>query len=96
LHTAGGTRKTLSLLFRTPYAGRRLAVRLSATTVEVLDAGRIVARHERAADRYVEVLTLDHYLEVLKTKPGALPGATASRTAYTPRTSPARDFVTIR
>jgi transposase len=59
------------------YAGRRLAVRLSATTVEVFDAGRIVARHERAAGRYVEVLTLDHYLEVLKTKPGALPGATA-------------------
>ena len=59
------------------YAGRRLAVRLSATTVEVLDANRIVAQHERAAGRYVEVLTLDHYLEVLKTKPGALPGATA-------------------
>jgi hypothetical protein len=59
------------------YAGRRLAVRLSATTVEVLDASKIVAKHERAAGRYVEVLTLDHYLEVLKTKPGALPGATA-------------------
>jgi transposase len=58
------------------YAGRRLAVRLSATTVEILDANRIVARHERAAGRHVEVLTLDHYLEVLKTKPGALPGAT--------------------
>ena len=27
--------------------------------------------------RYVEVLVLDHYLEVLKIKPGALPGATA-------------------
>jgi transposase len=59
------------------YSGRRLAVRLSATTVEILDAGKTVARHERAAGRYVEVLTLDHYLEVLKTKPGALPGATA-------------------
>jgi transposase len=59
------------------FAGRRLAVRLSATTVEVSDAGRIVARHERAAGRFVEVLILDHYLEVLKTKPGALPGATA-------------------
>ena len=55
------------------YAGRRL----SATTVEILDAGKVVARHERAVGRYVEVLTLDHYLEVLKTKPGALPGATA-------------------
>jgi hypothetical protein len=48
------------------YADRRLAVRLSATTVEVLDAGKAVARHERAAGRYVEVLILDTTLEVLK------------------------------
>jgi transposase len=59
------------------YVGRRLAVRLSATTVEVLDGATIVARHDRAAGRYVEVLILDHYLEVLVRKPGALPGATA-------------------
>jgi hypothetical protein len=59
------------------YAGRRLPVRLSATTVEVFDGATVVARHERAAGRYVEVLALDHYLEVLKAKPGALPGATA-------------------
>jgi len=59
------------------FAGRRLPVRLSATGVEVLDGASVVARHERAAGRYVEVLTLDHYLEVLKIKPGALPGATA-------------------
>lgn len=65
------------------YAGRRLPVRLTATTVEVFDAERLVARHERAAGRYVEVLVLDHYLEVLKTKPGALPGATALAQAKT-------------
>jgi transposase len=59
------------------FAGRRLPVRLSATGVEVLDGAAIIACHERAAGRYVEVLTLDHYLEVLKIKPGALPGATA-------------------
>ena len=59
------------------YAGRRLAVRLSARTVEVSDGAKVVARHERAVGKYVEVLTLDHYLEVLKTKPGGLPGATA-------------------
>jgi transposase len=58
-------------------AGRRLPVRLSATTVEILHGGTVVARHERAAGRFVEVLTLDHYLEVLRIKPGALPGATA-------------------
>jgi len=59
------------------YAGRRLPVRLAARTVEIYDGPRLVACHERAAGRYVEVLCLDHYLEVLKTKPGALPGATA-------------------
>jgi hypothetical protein len=59
------------------YAGRRLSVRLSAMTVEMLDGPKTVARHERAAGKYAEILTLDHYLEVLKYKPGALPGATA-------------------
>jgi len=59
------------------YAGRRLPVRLSATTVEVLDGSRVVARHERAVGKYAEILVLDHYLEVLRYKPGALPGATA-------------------
>lgn len=57
--------------------GRRVPVRLTATTVEVFDAGRRVAVHERALGRGIEVLDLDHYLEVLKIKPGALPGATA-------------------
>jgi len=59
------------------YAGRRLPVRLSASRVEVLDGAAVVASHERAVGKYVEVLVLDHYLEVLKIKPGALPGATA-------------------
>lgn len=38
-----------------------------------------MARRRRAIGRYLEVLTLDHYLEVavLQRKPGALPGATA-------------------
>jgi len=59
------------------YVSRRLSVRLSARTVEVFDGAKCVATHERAFGRYVEVLLLDHYLEVLKTKPGGLPGATA-------------------
>ena len=58
------------------YVARRLSVRLSGRTVEVFDGPRQVAVHERAFGRYVEVLLLDHYLEVLKTKPGGLPGAT--------------------
>jgi transposase len=59
------------------YAGRRLPVRLSATAVEVLDGPRTVARHDRVAGKYAEILILDHYLEILRRKPGALPGASA-------------------
>jgi hypothetical protein len=59
------------------YASRRLPVRLSATAVEVLDGPQVVARHERVAGKYAEILVLDHYLEVLRRKPGALPGAAA-------------------
>ena len=59
------------------YAGRRLPVRLSATTVEVPDGPLVVARHQRIAGKYAEVLALNRSLEVLRRKPGALPGATA-------------------
>jgi hypothetical protein len=59
------------------YASRRMAVRLSAMIVQVLDGPQVVAVHERAAGKYAEVLILDHYLDVLKYKPGAMPGATA-------------------
>jgi transposase len=65
------------------YAGRRLAVRLSAGTVQVLDGPQVVAAHERSAGKYAEILTLDHYLDVLKYKPGAMPGATALAQART-------------
>lgn len=65
------------------YVGRRLTVRLTATTVTVLDGGSVVAGHERLIGRYLESLTLDHYLEVLVRKPGALPGATALAQAKT-------------
>jgi transposase len=58
-------------------SGRRLTVRLSASAVAVLEGGTVVARHERALHRGTEVLVLDHYLEVLRRKPGALPGARA-------------------
>jgi transposase len=59
------------------YVARRLDVRLTARTLEVFDGPRQVAVHQRAFGRYLEVLILDHYLEVLARKPGGLPGATA-------------------
>jgi len=59
------------------YAGRRLEVRLGATTVTAVDAGTVVATHTRSLHKGSEDLVLDHYLEVLGRKPGALAGATA-------------------
>jgi hypothetical protein len=57
--------------------GRRVRVHLGATTVTVFDARIEVARHERITIRGEQSLNLDHYLEVLQRKPGAMPGATA-------------------
>ena len=59
------------------YAGRRLEVRLGATTITALDGTAVVAAHARSLHKCSEDLVLDHYLEVLTRKPGALPGATA-------------------
>lgn len=69
--------------------GRRVRVRLSASDLVVLDGKAVVARHERSTVKGGQVLVLDHYLEVLVRKPGALPGATAlaqarARGAFTP------------
>ncbi len=63
------------------YAGRRLGVRLGAESVEVRDGPTTVARHARAMGTKTETLVLDHYLEVLVRKPGALLNATALMTA---------------
>ena len=61
------------------YAGRRLEVRLGATSVRVLDpsGGKVIAEHTRSLHKGTEDLVLDHYLEVLTRKPGALAGSTA-------------------
>jgi transposase len=65
------------------YVGRRISVYLGAEHVEVRDANAVVARHERAVGKGTERLCLDHYLEVLVKKPGALAGATALEAART-------------
>ena len=59
------------------FIGHRLRVKLSASAVTVYDRTSVVARHQRAIGKGAKVLDLDHYLEILYRKPGALPGATA-------------------
>ncbi len=62
-------------------SGKRVEVRLAARRVQVLHAGVLVAEHERLQGRHGERLELDHYLELLTHKPGALPGALPLRQA---------------
>ncbi|MGH3444298.1 MAG: IS21 family transposase, partial [Nocardioidaceae bacterium] len=63
------------------FAGRRLEVRLGATEVLALDGGKRVAEHTRSLHKGTEDLVLDHYLEVLGRKPGAMAGSTALASA---------------
>ena len=58
-------------------ARRRIVVRLGASALEAVVDGRVVARHERSLHKGTEDLVLDHYLEILVRKPGAMPGSTA-------------------
>jgi transposase len=57
--------------------GARVRVSLSAEDLRVFDASALVATHERSTNRGGSTLVLDHYLEILLGKPGALPGSTA-------------------
>jgi transposase len=67
-------------------AGARVSVALGARAFTVRDArpGRpavVVAEHVRSLHKNTQDLVLDHYLEVLARRPGALPAATALATA---------------
>ncbi|WP_405986987.1 Mu transposase domain-containing protein [Streptomyces sp. NBC_00872] len=57
--------------------GRNIRAILHASELVVYDGRDEVARHERLIAKGGTRLELDHYLEALVRKPGALPGATA-------------------
>jgi transposase len=58
-------------------AGRRVLARVGAREITIVLDGREVARHERLAERFAVSARLDHYLELLSRKPGALAGSLA-------------------
>ena len=57
-------------------AGTRVQAKVYSAYVEVWQEGECVARHERCFERQQKVLNLEHYLEALTKKPGALAGST--------------------
>lgn len=56
--------------------GQRVTLKLLPLTVEAWHDGRVVARHERCYERGQSLFELEHYLDVLERKPGALAGST--------------------
>ncbi|MFD2796451.1 IS21 family transposase [Promicromonospora vindobonensis] len=59
------------------FASRKVSILLRASDLTVYDGRTQIARHERLPGKMEARLDLDHYLEALIRKPGAMPGATA-------------------
>lgn len=59
------------------FIGRTVRVSLRASEVAIFDGRTQIARHPRVVALHGQSVNLDHYLEVLARKPGALPGSTA-------------------
>lgn len=59
------------------FIGRKVRVSLRANHLIIFDGRREVARHPRLSRRYSYRDELDHYLEILLAKPGALAGSSA-------------------
>lgn len=74
---ASGCVKVRTNFYSTPLRpGTTAQAKIYADHVEVWHEGRRVARHERNYSRQQKVLDLEHYLDVLTHKPGALAGST--------------------
>jgi transposase len=56
-------------------AGTQVEARVYSACVEVWYEGLCVARHERCYSRQQQILELEHYLDILERKPGALAGS---------------------
>ena len=55
--------------------GRTVQAKIYADVVELWHDNRCVGRHERSYDKHQQVLDLEHYLDVLEHKPGAMAGS---------------------
>jgi transposase len=76
VNTSGCVR-VLTNFYSTPApVGREVQVKVYAAEVEIWLEGKCIARHERCFSRQKKVLNLEHYLDALSKKPGALAGST--------------------
>jgi transposase len=71
-----GCAKVLTNFYSAPLkSGTQVQAKTYASSVELWHDGACVARHERCYGRQKQVLELEHYLDVLSRKPGALAGS---------------------
>jgi transposase len=71
-----GCVKLVNVWYSTPLRpDTRVTARVLPSLVEVWYAGKLVAQHERCYAHGQEIYDLNHYLDVLERKPGALPGS---------------------
>ena len=63
--------------YSTPlWPGLRVTARVWPSLIEIEHDGRCVARHQRSYRRGNQILNLEHYLDLLEKKPGAMQGST--------------------
>lgn len=75
---ASGCVKVLTNFYSAPLpVGTSVEAKAHSSYVEIWHHGRRMARHERCYERHQKVLELNHYLDALLKKPGALSGSTA-------------------
>jgi hypothetical protein len=75
---ASGCAKVLTNFYSAPLlVGTSVQVKAYSAYIEVWYQAKCVARHERCYERHQKVLELDHYLDALTKKPGAMAGSTA-------------------
>ena len=73
-----GCAKVLTNFYSAPLpVGTSVHVKAYSAYVEIWYQAKCVARHERCYERHKKVLELDHYLDALTRKPGAMAGSTA-------------------
>jgi len=71
-----GCAKVLTNFYSVPRtAGSVVEARAYSSVIEFRQNGTAVAQHERSYGRSQQILDLEHYLEVLERKPGALRGS---------------------
>ena len=75
---AKGCVRVLTNFYSAPApVGAAVQVKVHASSVEIWHEGNSIARHQRCFGRQQKVLKLEHYLDALIKKPGALAGSTA-------------------